>query len=254
LRLRPLRSSTCRSVILRSLMAPGLIQPIPPTRSAPSLMARGSVAAGGRAGRSFLRYGVCLSWISAIIIFTFLTTGSLSSTRIVRRPSAGSGGMTPFHRGNVPYREPEVAARYGGAAPRREILRAFHEPQTGSSPLIGEPIARLPERERVRRFEGVDPDRNEFVARRSLPGLQGVNPDRRTFVQRGAESRDRGEGVPSQAEHGYSIRMLAPEWARRSARLPPVVGGRWEASLSGSNVRQATSPSGGILGGGFRAQ
>jgi Protein of unknown function (DUF3300) len=172
-----------------------------------------------------------------------------------RPPTAGGEWRhDPFHRGNVPYREPEVAARYGGAAPRREILRAFHEPQTGSSPRIDEPIARLPERERVRRFEGVDPDRNEFVARRSLPGLQGVNPDGRTFVQRGTESRDRGEGVPSRAEHGYSIRMLAPEWARRSARLPPFVGGRWEAPLSGSNMRHATSPSRGIPGGGFRAQ
>jgi hypothetical protein len=83
----------------------------------------------------------------------------------------------PLHRGNVPYREPEAAARYGGAAPRREILHGFYEPQTDSPRRIDGPIASTPpERERLARVEGVDPDRNEFVARRTQPGLQGVDP------------------------------------------------------------------------------
>ena len=172
-------------------------------------------------------------------------------------PAIGSSEWRhdPFHRGNVPYRDPEVAARYGGAAPKREILPGFREPQTGSPARMDGPNARdLPERERVPQEEGVDPDRNEFVTRRTPPVLQGIDPDPRTFVQRGAESRDRGAEARTRVEHGYSTRMQAPEWARRSARLPPFAGGRREAPLSGSNMRQATSPSGGILGGGFRAQ
>jgi hypothetical protein len=164
----------------------------------------------------------------------------------------------PFRRGNVPYRDPEVAARYGGTTPRREILRAFHEPQTGSSSRIDEPIARkLRESERVTRVEGIDPDRNEFVARRTLPGLRGVNPDRRTFVQRGTEFRDRGAEAQRQIERGYFTQTPAPVWARRSASpyIPPLAGGgMWQAPFLGSNMRQATSPSGGILGSGFRAQ
>jgi hypothetical protein len=168
---------------------------------------------------------------------------------------SGEWRHDPIHRGNVPYRNPEVAARYGGAAPRREIPRGFHEAETGSLPRIDEPIAReLPEEELVPEVEGVDPAR---VARRRPPGLEGVDPSRRTLVRHGTGSRDRVAEARREVEYRYSTRTPALEGARRSARPygPPLAGsGVREAPYLRSNVLQATSPNGGVLGGGFRAQ
>jgi hypothetical protein len=171
----------------------------------------------------------------------------------------------PSHRGNVPYRDPEVAARYGAAAPGREILSGFHEPQTGSPPRIDGPVARtLTEGEHVPRFERVDPDGYGYVARGTLLELEGVDPDRKTFVPRGSESLDRGAEAPSQVERGYSTRTPAPMGAPRSMRpyvsplagggvrgRPLLGGGMRGAPLLGSNMRQGPSPGGGIMGGGI---
>jgi hypothetical protein len=170
----------------------------------------------------------------------------------------------PFHRGNAPYRDPEVAARYGAAAPSREILSGFHEPQTGSPPRIDGPVARtLPEREHVPQFERVDPDGYGYVARGTLLELEGIDPDRKTIVPRGSESLDRGE-AQGLVERGYSTRTPAPGWGPRSVRpyVSPLAGGGVRgrpllggsmrgAPLLGSNMRQGPSPGGGIMGGGI---
>jgi hypothetical protein len=190
-----------------------------------------------------------------------------------RRPIGGEEWRhDAFHRGNVPYRDPEVAARYGAAAPSREIPSGFHEPQTGSPPRIDGPVARtLPEREHVPRFEGVDPDGYGYVARGTLLELEGIDPDRKTFVPRGSESLDRDAEAQGEVERGYSTRTPAPAWGPRSTRpyIPRLVGGGVRerpllggsargAPLLGSNMRQGPSPGGGlmgsgIMGGGIRA-
>ena len=167
----------------------------------------------------------------------------------------------PSHRGNVPYRDPEVAARYGAAAPSREMLGGFHEPQTGSPPRIDGPVARtLPEEEQVPQLRSVDP--NGYVARGTLLELEGVDPDRKAFVPRGSESLDRGADAQSQVERGYSTRTPTPMGAPRSMRpyVSPLAGGSVRgrpllgggvrgAPLLGSNMRQGPSPGGGIMGG-----
>jgi len=118
----------------------------------------------------------------------------------------------PSHRGNVPYRDPEVAARYGGAAPSREILRAFRAYPTGSLPRIHGTIARPPtEGWQVRPLEGVDPDR------------RGLAP--RAIV---------GQG-------GYSSRMSAPAWSPRG-------GAPYISSLAGGGMRVAPVIGGGMRG------
>jgi Protein of unknown function (DUF3300) len=170
----------------------------------------------------------------------------------------------PFHRGNVPYRDPEVAARYGAAAPSREIFRGFLEPQTGSPPRIDGPVARtLPEEERVPQLERVDP--NGYVARGTLLELEGIDPDRKTIVPRGSESLDRGAEAQGQVERGYSTRTPAPMRAPGSMMRPyvsplagdgvrgrPLLGGGMRgAPLLGSNLRKGSSPGGGIVGGGI---
>jgi hypothetical protein len=169
----------------------------------------------------------------------------------------------PFHRGNVPYRDPEVAARYGAAAPSREIFRGFHEPQTGSPPRIDGPVARtLPEEKHVPQLDSVDP--NGYVARGTLLELEGIDPDRKTIVPRGSESLDRGAEAQGLVERGYSTRTPAPGWGPRSVRPyisrlagggvreRPLLGGSMRgAPLLGSNMRQGPSPGGGIMGGGI---
>jgi Protein of unknown function (DUF3300) len=183
----------------------------------------------------------------------------------------------PLHRGNVPYRDPEVAARYGAAAPSREILSGFHEAQTGSPPRIDGPFARtLPEEGHVPQLERVDPNGYGYVARGTLLELEGIDPDRKTIVPRGSESLDRGAEVQGQVERGYSTRTPAPGWGPRSVRpyisrlagggvreRPLLGGGMRGAPLLGSNMRQGPSPGGGpmgsgimgggIMGGGIRA-
>ena len=184
-----------------------------------------------------------------------------------KRPPIGGEDWRhdPFHRGNVPYRDPEVAARYGAAAPSREIFRGFQEPQTVSPPRINGSVARtLPEREHVPQFERVDPDGNGYVARGTLLELEGIDPDRKTIVPRGSESLDRGAEAQGQVERGYSTRTPAPGWGPRSVRPyisrlagggvrgRPLLGGSMRgAPLLGSNMRQGASPGGGLVGGGI---
>jgi hypothetical protein len=182
-----------------------------------------------------------------------------------RQPSGGEEWRhDPFHRANVPYRDPEVAARYGAAAPSREIFRGFQEPQTGSPARMDGPVARtLPEREHVPQFERVDPDGNGYVARGTLQELEGIDPDRKTFVPRDSESLDRDGEAQSQVERGYSTRTPAQMRTPRSVRpyvsplagggvrgRPLLGGGMRGAPLLGSNMRQGPSPGGGIMGGG----
>jgi Protein of unknown function (DUF3300) len=181
-----------------------------------------------------------------------------------RRPIGGEEWRhDPFHRGNVPYRDPEVAARYGAAAPSREILSGFHEAQTGSPPRIDGPVARtLPEEGHVPQLDSVDP--NGYVARGTLLELEGIDPDRKTFVPRGGDSLDRGAEAQGQVERGYSTRTPAPGWGPRSVRpyvsrlagggvrgQPLLGGGMRGAPLLGSNMRQGPSPGGGLMGGGI---
>ena len=181
-----------------------------------------------------------------------------------RRPIGGEEWRhDPFHRGHVPYRDPEVAARYGAAVPSREIFRGFQEPQTGSPPRIDGPVARtLPEREHVPQLESVDP--NGYVAPGTLLELEGIDPDRKTIVPRGSESLDRGAEAQGQVGRGYSTRTLAPMRTPRSmrpyisrlagggVRERPLLGGSMRgAPLLGSNMRQGPSPGGGLVGGGI---
>jgi uncharacterized protein DUF3300 len=183
-----------------------------------------------------------------------------------RRPIGGEEWRhDPFHRGNVPYRDPEVAARYGAAAPSREIPSGFHEPQTGSPPRIDGPVARtLTEGEHVPRFERVDPDGYGYVARGTLLDLEGIDPDRKTIIPRDGDSLDRGSEAQGQVERGYSTRTPAPMRAPRSMRpyvsqlvgggvrgRPLLGGGMRGAPLSGSNMRQGPSTGGGLVGSGL---
>src|SRR3984885_614791 len=183
-----------------------------------------------------------------------------------RRPIGGEEWRhDPFHRGNVPYRDPEVAARYGAAAPRRGSFPGFQEPQTGSPPRIDGPVARtLPEREHVPQFERVDPDANGYVARGTLLELEGIDPERKTIVPPDPESLDRGAEAQGKVERGYSARTPAPGWGPRSVRPyisrlagggvreRPLLGGSMRgAPLLGSNMRQGPSPGGGLMGGGI---
>src|ERR1700691_4436962 len=171
----------------------------------------------------------------------------------------------PSPRGNVPYRDPEVAARYGAAAPSREILSGFHEAQTGSPPRIDGPVARtLTKGEHVPRFERVDPDGYGYVARGTLLELEGIDPDRKTFVPRGSESLDRGADAQGQVERGYSTRTPPPMRTPRSMMRPyvsplagggvrgrPLLGGMRGTPLLGSNMRQGPSPGRGLMGSGL---
>ena len=179
-----------------------------------------------------------------------------------KRPPIGEEWRhDPLHRGNVPYHDPEVAARYGAAAPSREILSGFHEPQTGSPPRIDRPVARTQsEGEHVPRFERVDPDGYGYVARGTLLELEGVDPDRKTFVPRGSESFDRGADAQGQVERGYSTRTPGPASLRPNisrlagagVRERPLPGASMRgAPLLGSNMRQGPSPGGGLMSGGL---
>jgi hypothetical protein len=166
----------------------------------------------------------------------------------------------PVHRGNVPYRDAELAARYGGAAPNREILRAFHDYPAGSLPRTDGPVARRPN------------------VTEQGPSLEGIDPDRGAFVPRAFEPFGGGPGMGTQ-ERGFSNRTLAPVGAPRSGgpnvspiagagmRAAPPPGGAMRAApfLGGSmsvapplngGMRAAPSFGGGVpaLGGGMRVQ
>jgi hypothetical protein len=124
----------------------------------------------------------------------------------------------PTHRGNVPYRDAELAARYGGAAPNREILRAFHDYPTGSPSRIDGPGARPP------------------TVMEQGPSLEGIDPDRGAFVPRAFEPFGGGAGMGAR-ERGFSGRPLAPIGAPRGGGpdIPP---------LAGAGIRPPPSPGG----------
>jgi hypothetical protein len=151
----------------------------------------------------------------------------------------------PSQRGNVPYRDAELAARYGGAAPKREILRAFGEYPARSPSQIARPVVRPP------------PERQQ------VPPLEGIDPDRGAFVPRVIEPFGRGAELRTPVERGFSERTAAPAWALRGGGPyvpPPLAGGGIRAPPSpGGAMPAAPIPGGGlrgapVLGGGMRAQ
>ena len=156
----------------------------------------------------------------------------------------------PVHRGNVPYRDAELAVRYGGAAPNRENLRAFHDYPAGSPPRIDGPVASRPK------------------VMEEGPSLEGIDPDRGAFVPRAFEPFGGGAGMGTQ-ERGFSSRTLAPIGAPRSGgpnvppiagggmRAPPAPGGPCARSRSWAAACGAAPSFGGgvpVLGGGMRVQ
>jgi hypothetical protein len=150
----------------------------------------------------------------------------------------------PFRRGNVPYRGAELAARYGGAAPKREMLRAFGEYPAHTLSRIDGPVARPPaERQQVPRLEGIDPDRGAFVPRVIEPFGRGA--ELRTPVVRGFSERT---AAPAWAPRGGG--PYVPPLAGAGTRAPPPLHGATpEAPLLGGGLRGAP-----VLGGGMRAQ
>ena len=136
----------------------------------------------------------------------------------------------PSQRGNVPYHDAELAARYGGAAPRREVLRAFGGYPASSLSPIGGLVAKPPP-------EG-------------LPPLEGIDPDRGAFAPRVFEPSGRGVEMRTPAERGFSNRTAAPAWTPRG-------GGPYVSPLAGGGMRAPPSPGGAMpeapfLGGGLR--
>jgi Protein of unknown function (DUF3300) len=135
----------------------------------------------------------------------------------------------PSRRGDVPYRDAELAARYGGAAPNREILRAFHDYPTGSLPRIDGAVARRP------------------TVMEQGPSLEGIDPDRGAFVPRAFEPFGGGAGMGIQ-ERGFSSRPLAPIGAPRGGGpdIPPLAGAGMRAPPSPGGATRAAP----LLGGG----
>jgi len=150
----------------------------------------------------------------------------------------------PSQRGNVPYRDAELAARYGGAAPNREILHAFGEYPARSLSRIDGPVARPP------------PERQQ------VPPLEGIDPDRRAFVPRVFEPFGRSAEMRTPVERGFSSRTAAPAWTPRGGEpyVSPLAGGGMRAPPSlGGAMREAPFSGGGLrgpplLGGGMRVQ
>jgi hypothetical protein len=130
----------------------------------------------------------------------------------------------PSQWGNVPYQDPELAARYGGAAPTREILRAFRD-----NP------ARLPAR-----VDG--PVAMPTIGGERAPPLEGIDPDRGAFVPRVFQSFTPG----AQIERGSS------PWIPRGGGpyVWPLAGGVMRAPQPLGSGMRAVPP----LGGGMRAQ
>ena len=100
----------------------------------------------------------------------------------------------PSQRGNVPYHDAQLAARYAGAAPTREIVRAFRDypaplPRRDDGPVAKPTIGG----EHASPLGGIDPDRGAFVPR----VLEFFSPG--TKVERGWSawtSRGGGYGSP----------------------------------------------------------
>jgi hypothetical protein len=139
----------------------------------------------------------------------------------------------PSQRDNVPYHDAELAARYGGWAPKREILRAFGEFPAPSPSRIAGPVARPP------------PERQQ------VPPLEGIDPDRGAFVPRVFEPFGRGAEMRTPVERGFSSRTAAPAWT-------PRVGGPYVSPLPGGGMRappplHGATPEAPRLGGGLRA-
>ena len=135
----------------------------------------------------------------------------------------------PARRGNVPYRDAELAARYGGAAASREIPRAFHAYPTGSFPRIDGLVARPPtEGEQALPLAGIDPDRGGFVPRAFEPFGRGAGLGPRLNADFPA-GRWRPHGR-QEAEGLISRRLRAVECGRRHPQAEPCARPRsWAA-------------------------
>jgi hypothetical protein len=177
----------------------------------------------------------------------------------------------PSRRGNVPYQNAALAARYDGAAPTRESVRAFRDSPARLPPLVAGPAARPTiGGERAQPLEGNGAAAREMRAFRDYPArlralgdgpvarptiggeralpLEGIDPDRRAFVPGEIESYSRGTLV----EQGLSSRTSAPPWTPRGG------GGPYVSPLTGGIVRAPPSLGAGVrgnlpLGAGIRA-
>jgi Protein of unknown function (DUF3300) len=117
----------------------------------------------------------------------------------------------PFHRGNVPYRDAALGARFGGPRPMPEIRPALPGYPMGLRPRIDRPfVARWPEERLVPGAEG------PFV-RRPVPAAP---------IQTGRVTRTL---APIGGGHYFSPavggRMRTPPPAVGSMQAPPFVGG-----------------------------
>ena len=131
----------------------------------------------------------------------------------------------PSQRGAVPYRDAELAARYGGAAPNREILRAFGEYPARALSRIDGPVARPPpEGSRVPRSRELIPTGGHLslaclnlsvAAQRCGPRLSADFP----------AGRRRPYG-PQEAAGLMSRRLRAGACGRRHPQAEPCAGPR----------------------------
>ena len=179
----------------------------------------------------------------------------------------------PSHRGNVPYRDPELAARYGGAAPNREILRPFRAKSAGPLPptiggeawrhdLANPGGARLggaaPGREILPAFRGnstgslprIDGPATRLPAEgEQLSPLAGVDPDRRRFAPHAIElfrprSRTANPGRPRNfraSDDGPRVDAESRRASHRPAHGRPAAGpahGRHPAGAGAGNGRR----------------
>jgi hypothetical protein len=139
----------------------------------------------------------------------------------------------PSQRGNVPYQDAELAARYGGAAPTREIFRALRDYPAHLPPQVDGPVAK------------------PTIGGEHAPPLEGIDPDRGAFVPRVFQSFTPG----TQIERGSSA------WTPRGGGpyVWPLAGGVMRGPSLGAGMRDGPPLGGGmraapLLGGGMRAQ
>jgi hypothetical protein len=165
----------------------------------------------------------------------------------------------PSHRGDVPYRDAELAARYREAGPNRETLRGFQDHPTGLLSRIDGPAAGRPAvMQQEPSLEGIDPDRGAFVPRAFEPfgGRVGMGTEERGFSDRtlGPIGAPRGGRPGNSPLAGGGMR--APLSQGGAIRQAPFLGGAPGAPPLSGVVRAAPSLGGGVpaLGGGMRVQ
>jgi Protein of unknown function (DUF3300) len=163
----------------------------------------------------------------------------------------------PAHRGDVPYHDAELAARYGGAAPNREILRAFRGYPAGSPPRIDGPVARRPGvMKQAPSLEGIDPYPGAFVPRAFEPfgGGAGMGVRERGFSNRTLAPVGAPRGVDSDIRPLTGVGMRAAPSPGGAMRAAPFLGGAPVAPPSSGGMRAAPSFGVGVpvLGGSMR--